>query len=500
MAKIPSLSKSRFQAGLQCSRRLWLECRCPELADPPSEARQALFDTGHRVGELARSRFPGGLLVSEDHTQGWAARRTTEQLIAQGVSCLYEAAFEHEEVLVRVDVLRLADAGEWELIEVKSSASLRPEHITDAAIQTYVVRGAGLPVARTYLMHLNRDYVYAGGPYDLNGLFVLEDVSAAVEEFLPAIPSLLREMKAVLAGGCQEVQIGRHCRNPYDCEFMGYCRGFLPEYPITDLPGLRDELLAEFLEQEIYSVRDVPLCHPALSPRQRMVCAAVQSGEACFEEGIAGQLAELEFPLHFLDFETVGPALPYYPGTRPYQTIPVQWSCHILHPGGALEHKEFLHRERTDPRPPLAESLIAALRGSGAVVTYTGYERTVLEGLAQSQPQWAAEIAAIEDRLFDLHEVVRRYVYHPDFHGRTSLKYVLPALVDNLSYQGLAIPNGEVAMLRYEEAVWGDLPDSEREAIFADLLAYCATDTLAMVELYKRLAAAVGLSAGRPQQ
>ena len=260
----------------------------------------------------------------------------------------------------------------------------------------------------------------------------------------------------MLAGDCPEVGIGRHCANPYDCQFVGHCHDFLPEFPVTDIPYLSDDLLGYFLGQGIYSVKDVPLSHPGLRPNQRTVCQVIQSGEPYFGEGLAAEFADLEFPLHFLDFETVMPALPLYPGTRPYQTVPVQWSCHTLHEDRTCEHHEFLHRERTDPRPLLTESLLATLSGSGTVVAYTGYEGTVLKGLAESQPQWAEEIADVQARLFDLHKVINQHVCHPDFHGRTSLKRVLPALVEDMSYEGLAVPNGEVAMLRYDEAVWGD--------------------------------------------
>lgn len=487
MAKIPGLSKSRFQAGLQCHKRLWLACHRPSLADPVDEAKQAVFDLGHKVGELARDRFPGGVLVTEDHTQSHAARATTARLVDEGVACLYEPALKHDGVLVRVDVLRKSGQDGWELIEVKSSTQSKPEHITDAAIQTYVARGAGLAVTRARLLHLNKEYVYPGGPYDLEKLFILDDLTAQVEEYLPAIPALIAQMKDMLVGECPEVLIGRHCTTPYDCEFRGYCRSFLPEFPVTDLPRVSNDLLAELLGQGIYSTNDVPLSYPGLSAAQRNVCEVVQAGEPRFGEGLAAALTGLTYPLHFLDFETVMPALPVYVGTRTYQTIPVQWSCHTLHEDGGLEHHEFLHREQSDPRPSLTEQLLATVSGPGTVVSYTGYEQMVLKGLAESHPHLAGEIDDIVSRLFDLHKVVSAFVCHPGFHGRTSLKRVLPALVSDLSYDGLAVPNGEVAALRYQEAVWGDLPETEREAVFSDLLQYCAVDTLAMVRLFEEL-------------
>lgn len=505
MTKIPRLSKSRFQYGLQCHKRLWLECHRPELADPLSESKQALFNVGHQVGELARRRFPGGTLVAEDRTRSEAALRTTRRLLREGVDCLYEPAFSFDGVLVRADVLLRSSNGDWELVEVKATSKTKPEHITDAAIQSYVVRGTraagaarlvedarsaehfGLPLKKTYIMHLNGGYVWSGGPYDLEELFVLDDVTGPVEDYLPSLPELLAEMKAMLAVGCPDVRIGRHCRNPYDCPFLGHCHEFLPEFPVTDLPYLSEEALATFLEEGIYSVMDINISHPRLTDRQRRVCEVAQSGEARFEEGLENELASLEFPLHFLDFETIAPALPLYVGTSPYQTIPVQWSCHTLHKDGGLEHHEFLHRERSDPRPFLTERLLAVLSGPGTVVSYTPYERRVLTDLQKTLDGLRDEIAAVIERLFDLERVVYRYVSHPEFHGRTSLKNVLPALVHDLSYDGLAIPNGEVAGLRYNEAVWGTLPDEEREIIFNDLLAYCRVDTLAMVRLYQEL-------------
>jgi hypothetical protein len=487
ISDIPRLSKSRFQEGLQCPKRLWLTCHQRDSADPVDEAKQALFDLGHQVGELARERFPGGKLVSEDYRRSHAALRTTRSLLDDGVPCLYEGAFEYQGVLVRVDVLHRRGYEGWNLVEVKASTRLKPEHITDVAIQTYVALGSGLPVAGAYLMHLNNEYVYEGGDYDLDELFVLEDVTAQVMEYLPGIPARLGEMKAMLVGECPEVLIGRHCGDPYDCEFIGHCHSFLPEYPVTDLPRLADEVLTGFLERGLHSIKDIPCSEPTLTVNQRLICEVVQAGVPRFDEGLAAELTGLARPLHFLDFETVMPALPLYPHTSPYETIPVQWSCHTLHEDGTLEHHEFLHRQQTDPRPGLAEELVVVLAGPGTVVSYTGYEQRMLRGLAMSLPQMAADIAAIEERLFDLHKVIVAYVRHPEFRGSTSLKRVLPALVDDLSYEGLAVPDGQAAARRYQEAVWGDMSEHAKEEVFNDLLQYCGVDTLAMVRLYDEL-------------
>ena len=142
----PRLSKSRFQAGLQCPKYLWLQCRAPKLADPITEGQQAIFDQGHAVGALARDLFPGGVLVEEDYTQADQALETTQCLLGDGAGCLYEGAFRYDGVFVRPDALFKEDGHNWALVEVKSSTEVKPEYITDLGIQTYVLRGAGVPV------------------------------------------------------------------------------------------------------------------------------------------------------------------------------------------------------------------------------------------------------------------------------------------------------------------------------------------------------------------
>ncbi|HZK48837.1 MAG TPA: DUF2779 domain-containing protein [Thermoleophilia bacterium] len=485
----PRLSKSRFQTGLQCYKKLWLKCFEPSLADPIDEVQQAIFDQGHRVGDLARERYPGGVLVAEDYRHTAAALAKTAELIASGASCLYEAAFEYDGVLVRADVIVRRLDGSWELVEVKSTSKAKLEHHTDVAIQLYVLEGAGLSVAAAGVLHLDTSYVYAGGAYDLIELYSLADVTERARAILPNIPGLLADMKAMLSSDCPDVRVGKHCTQPYDCDFRGYCHSHLPEFPVTGLPRIGDALLDALLADGILSMRDVPPDYPGLTDAQAAACELVRDGRPHFAAGLVEQLGALGQPLNFLDFETVASALPLYAGTRPYQALPVQWSCHTLHADGALEHREFLHEERSDPRRSFALSLPAGLPPQGRVVVYSSYENTVLTSLSGDLPDLSARIADIQDRLFDLLPLVRRHVRHPDILGHASLKYVLPALVDDLSYDDLAVQNGAVAGLRYAAALADGFPEAERRQLFADLRAYCATDTLALVRLFQTLKA-----------
>lgn len=180
MLPVVNLSKSRFQTGLQCHRLLWLrvhEPTAPELAIDPR--LQASFARGQHIGELARAEFPGGILIPNDDRRVDATR----QAIADGVSTLFEASFASADVLVSVDVLE-RETNSWRLIEVKSTTSVKPQHITDAAVQAYVLSSAGLDVTHVEIMHLNA----ACSHPNLRDLFMREDITAEVAKVSPTLP------------------------------------------------------------------------------------------------------------------------------------------------------------------------------------------------------------------------------------------------------------------------------------------------------------------------
>jgi len=202
-------------------------------------------------------------------------------------------------------------------------------------------------------------------------------------------------------------------------------------------------------------------------------------------------LGGLTYPLYFADFETVNPAIPRFPGMRPYDHVPFQWSVHVQrHPGVEPEHYEFLATDASDPRREFISSLCAALGESGSILVYSSFESQRLSDLATWLPEYAERINAIQARLFDLLPVVREHTYHPAFAGSYSIKSVLPALVPEMTYHGMEIANGQDAGLAWESLVRGSLEQCEGNRIRKALLDYCGQDTLAMVRLLHRLQSA----------
>lgn len=488
--KIPLLSKSRFGAGLQCHKRLFLECYSPELADPIDPGQRAIFESGTVVGELARERFPGGRLIEEEYFRHDEALAVTGEVIAdRSIPAIYEVAFTFDGIRVRVDILVRRRGGAFDLVEVKSSTGMREQYIPDVAIQLYVVEGVGIKIRRAFLLHIDNDYIYEGGPYDVRRLFHLEDVTGEARDFIKSSASAaLADMRQPLERDTAPlIEIGRHCTRPYQCPFYGHCREGVPEHHIEQLPWASAGLLDQLYEAGIRDIRDIPDGFPGLSALQQRVRDCVATGQPHVDPELRTALQEVTYPLHFLDFETFNLALPVYPGTRPYQVIPFQWSLHVRDSAGDLSHYSFLADGNVDPRDGFAKSLLDAVGFEGTIVSYSNYEQTVTRQLAADHPAFADRLVGLDDRFLDLLEVVRSFYYHPDFHGSYSLKAVFPVLVPGSGYQDLAIQDGGQASLTFTQMIAAETEEGEREGHREALLAYCQRDTEAMVRIFDAL-------------
>ena len=494
MTDRPRLSKSRFLSGAQCHLRLWHDFHSPHLAAETSDVLQAVFDTGHEVGELACKRYPGGHFVAQDHQHVEEALEETRRIIDQGVApALFEAAFEYQGLFCRADVIERLPGGGWRLVEVKSTTKLKDVFVLDVAFQLRLLRGAGLDVRDAAVMTLDRRYVYDGKRLDLDALFQLQGVFDEAESMGDTVAERARQMQRLIASDvAPDIAPGDHCFKPYDCPYYAHCTRdqVSPDHGIDELPRLgakrRDGLRSRGIEE----IRDIPSKFP-LSTQQRIVRRAVREGRAQAHGDIRRAFAPVAPPIHHLDFETFAPAIPRFRVTRAYDQIPFLFSVHTERDGSPLAHADYLHEGKDDPRPKLADRLIEAVGREGTICTYTDYEGQVLWGLIRALPERADALRAIVARLFDLHRVVKHTYYHPDFRGSFSLKSVLPVLSPDSGYDDLAIADGRTAAARYVRAV-ETADEAQRRRLFDDLRAYCARDTLATVKLRQALSRIAG--------
>lgn len=444
------LTKSRFMAGRQCAKRLWFEVHAPLATRAPESMA---IRQGREFDSLMRVLVPGRV-VARDRGLPAAIAATSRVLAAGGAPVLHQPAVRHGEFAVIADILR-RDRGVSELIEVKASTQVKPEHIPDAAFQTLVLRGARVPVQRVSIAHVDNTFVLARkGEYA--GLASEADITAEVEAVLPALAEEAMVLHRVMAErSAPAIAMGPHCHAPWPCPFIERCSAGAPP---PDLSTHRD--------------------------------ARVRAGMRIVDRAAAAEVRDAPWPRAYLDFETIAFAVPAIVGTRPYEQLPFQWSLHVEDASGDVRHAEFLARDDFGDFTALATALLRAAPPSGPVFAYNAhFEARVLALLARHVPPQAAALDALRARLVDLLPITRKAYYDPRMQGSWSLKAVIPTIAPELSYAQLGdVQEGEGAQLAFLELRADATDEARRQALETALLEYCRRDTWALVCLARFLA------------
>lgn len=497
------LSKSRLISYQQCDRKLWLSVHHPELAIVSGSA-QASFDTGNEVGEFARreaERQSGVGTLIDVRPHGWkdGVRLCQEALARPGLQVLFEAPFIAGGIGVLVDIVVRAADGALTLIEVKSSSSLKGKpYVDDAAIQAWTMTAAGHAPDRVVLRLLDSSWVYQGDG-DYGGLFKDIDVTAEVQERFERMPELVRNAQLTLEGIEPQTEPGKHCSKPFACGFGAHCQTWNASRKPTPPPNPVGILLRrnmgtltraekKALKDGIYAdLSDLPGDFPE-DERTRAIVRSLCQGTVWASGELVKSLAAVPYPRYHFDFETIAFAVPRWKATRPYQQVPFQWSCHVEHADGTVEHHEYLDISGDDPREGCARKIVELMgkNGDGVVVVYSqSFEETRLKELARDFPEHAAGLKRVIARLVDLLPIFREHYFHPDLEASWSIKKVLPTVAPELSYSALTeVQDGGGAQRAYLEAIASI--DIRRKAELSErMLMYCGRDTEAMLRLIR---------------
>ena len=483
-------SKSKLIAAWQCQKKLYLDKHHRDLAED-SDDRQAIFDVGNRVGKMAQDKYGTTDSVEIPYDRDSSVMfADTNELLAGGIDFpVFEATFQHEGVLIRADVM-IPEGDAWHVIEVKSGASVKDVNKFDAAIQLWVLRGAGLSIKTISLAYIDNQFEYQGdGDYD--ALIKKEDVTEAAESLQDEVEALVAKSGETITGDMPDVPVGRHCAAPYECEFHSVCWPTDSKYPIVGIRGAKKDIFA-WVNKGLKDIRDIP-SNEIKGAKREWIYRVTKAGKPEVLAGAKELLEALPYPRYYLDFETTGPAVPIWKGTRPYKHVPVQWSVHIDDGKGdgslaSVRHEEFLDLSGEPPMRALAESLIECLGDGGPVFEYTTVEERVIRQLADLFPDLQAPLLAIVERIVDLAEVTKKYYYHPDMLGSWSLKYIGPAVASSINYKELGEVNeGMAAANFFLEAIHSETTPERKADLEAKLLKYCWVDTAAMVEIVKFL-------------
>jgi len=480
------LSKTNFMLGLKCPRALWFKINQPATFPPLSESTRAVLNEGNRVGELARQLYPDGILLERDsdprkmHAESIKALRLGVPLFESGM------LDERAQLYALPDILFPVGENVWDLYEVKSSTSVKPYHPKDVAFQRTVYESAGLRIRNTYLMHVNPDYV-KDGPLDLTQYFVAKNINREVARYLPHIRELVEGMQNIMSSeNPPEIAAGQSCG---DCSMDPICWSDLPPFNVFTL--FRGRSVAfDLRSREILKIGDIPEDY-SLNHNHSVQREAIISGQPQINKGnLKAFLDQIKFPVYFLDFETIAPAVPIFNGTRPYEAVPVQFSLHTLRNRRYKpDHVSFLADGSIDPRPDILLRLQKLLGSRGTILAYfADYEQRCISHMVRSVPEFKQWQSGITPRFVDLWKPFGNFdYYHPLQQGSTSMKKVLPVFSDK-TYKGLDIAEGMGARMEYMRAAFDPTcTEEEKQQIFRALEEYCGLDTYGMIEILRGL-------------
>ena len=484
------LSNSLYIAGLQCEKLLWLKKYRRDLLTQPDKNTQTICKIDDEVKELAYKLFLDGIKVIFDDLDYEKMIKKTKELIDSNISNIYEASFIYDDVFVSIDILHINKDKSVEINEVKSSINIDDVYLQDVSIKYYVLNKLGFDIKKVNIIHLNKEYI-RGDELDIDKLFKTTDVTDKIEKLQNEIPKNLERFKKVLSNKNElQIDIGEYCEKPYECEAIEYCWKHIPEYSIFDISGLRYNKKFQLYKQGIIKLEDIPDISTFSPTQQMQIQCELKKKSIINKEAIREFLESLSYPIYYLDFETFQQAIPKFKGVSSFMKIPFQYSLHI-EKDGKLEHKEFLAEDGVDPRYEIAKHLVNDIPKDVTVLAYNkSFEVNIIKKLADEFDEFRDHLLCICENIKDLMiPFQKKYYYTPEMKGKHSIKYVLPALVPKMidAYKELEIvQNGSDAM-----CVFANLSKIEDEKEKANLkqalLEYCKLDTLAMVEIVKKL-------------
>jgi hypothetical protein len=495
---MPPISKSTFLQFQICPKDTWLRLHKPELVDTftLTEFEKHLLEQGNEVELYARQLFADAILVS---ATGDAAVVETGRLMAGGTNTIFQATFLADGFFIKCDVLkRSVTAGSWDVFEIKGTNSMKEgnedrDHISDLTFQRNVLTLAGVTIGRAHIVHLNKEYV-RNGHLDVQALFTVADSTEQVdtlsvdllEQMCAARKYLNQENEPDIGCDCHLNGRSRHCRT------FAYSHPEIPDYSVHDIVriGQSKKKLEYFMNERIFVIDDVPDDYKLGDAQQLQVCAHKRQQPIIDRDAVEQVLRSYTFPLYFFDYETYAPAIPAFDGYGPYKRIPFQFSLHVLRDTKSEpEHVEFLHLDRSDPTRAVAELLDRHIDPKGTVIVwYAPFERGVNKEIGERLSAYGGQMERINGQVRDLRDIFSKQHYvHPEFQGSTSIKDVMPVLVPELSYDGLAIKEGTMASEQWWTMTAAETAASERAAIADALRAYCKLDSYAMYAIWRKL-------------
>lgn len=486
------ISKSDYMLFLRHPAWLWLKKHDKEKLPPVDDDLQAIFDAGFLFESYAEQLFPDAVKLGFD---GYSEYKTltarTKTAIDSGAKTILQGRFEAGEITCICDVLVRVDDMTFDLYEIKSSTSAKPEHEPDLAFQVEAIEGSGYKVRKVFVVHVNYEYVRNGEVKadEFAKITEVTDLVKGLKEFTK--DNIEKAIKVVRSKDCPDISPA-HAKLGAFSDWLSIYKTLadVDEYSIYHLCSPGASKIGKLEEMGIKDIANIPDDF-ALNEKQQNQVIATKYDKVCIDKPrIKEFLDELKYPLYFLDYETLSSVVPYFDGLGPYKQLPFQYSLHVLEePDGEVKHFEYLHSENTNPVKTLSDALKSQIGTKGTVlVWFEGFEKSCNQLMGLVAPEFAKFYEKLNDRIVDLMIPFSTCAYvHKDFFGSASIKKVLPVLIPELSYKDLDIHAGGAAQRLWMEAVLDGKRPNEKDKILSDLLKYCELDTFAMVRIYQHL-------------
>ncbi|MBS1647384.1 MAG: DUF2779 domain-containing protein [Bacteroidetes bacterium] len=484
MSENPVLSKTSFVKFIQCPRAFFLYKNHQELKDPLSKERQATFNRGHQVGELAQKLFPGGIDVSFAHAQKkMESVQKTQQLIAEKYPVIYEASFIFNSVFVAVDILVLHE-DKWYAYEVKSSSRISATYVLDASLQYYVISNC-IALEDFFLVTINASYVRKD-TLDVRDLFKTKSVKADARKNNEYISYHVQQAQQLIKEDrLPHTPIGGHCFAPYPCDFIGTCWKNEPNNNVFEFSGITNKQAKDWYEKGLKTIYYIPE-EELNEPIKKMVQAYKNHQEIIDSSALKKFYSKIQYPVAFFDIEMYAPAVPQYKGTSPFEALPFLFSWHYIeHENAQPTHHYFFEEEQLIGNTRLIEKLLLYTEQVSSIVMFdVTQDLKSLNQIVLHAPEYEKAIAEIKNKVIDLKEIFTHlWYYHPQAKGSTSLKKIHESIFTNSVFSSLDINSGLLASYKY-----GDyLKESDlftKEELKQQLIAYCKADTQAIYDLF----------------
>ena len=488
------LSKSSYIRGCQCEKSLYLYRHHYEWKDKLSPEQKAIFSRGHKVGELARRLFPGGVDCSPIKFDYKNAIDKTINCINSGVQVIYEACFEYNQTLVLIDILVKAE-NKWYAYEVKSSTKITTTYIQDASLQYYVIKNILPDLSDIFLVYINNQYIRED-KVEIEKLFIIQTVKRNALENWTSIEQNIHRLKGIVESETiPNKDIGTHCYAPYTCDFIGTCWKHIPSNSVFDLTEMSMNEKMSFYDKGLMYFSDLVKVNELKPSHKIQIDTALNNRPHTDVKALKEYLSDIHYPLFFLDVEAFMPAVPLFKRNKPYQHLPFLFSTHKkISKDATIEHIDFIAETGIDPRKQFARALIEAHQGAETILIYDAkMENQIINALKNEFPELRDSLQTIQNKIKDLIiPFENKWYYTKNMKGSNSLKNVASSIDAEIDFGTLIVSHGTVALSQYEELqTETDLLKilETRDA----LREYCKMDTWAMVKVYEKLLRVAGL-------